>query len=88
MTRFIVIHRLPDVATQDEVLAWSRAILAGLSDQTRWLHSWGIPTDNRLLCEWEASDEEAIQAALEGAGLFPVEAIYLAEIIDPAWFAV
>lgn len=86
MTRFIVIHRLPEAATQDEVLAVSRAVLARLSDQTRWLHSWVIPADDRLLCEWEALDEEAILAALEGVDLFPVEAIYLAEPIDPAWF--
>ncbi len=88
MTRFIVAHRLPDMATQDQVLAVGRATLARLSDQARWLRSWVIPADNRFLCEWEASDEEAIWAALEGMDLFPVEAIHLAEPIDLAWFVV
>ncbi len=86
MTRFIVMHRLPDVATQDEVVAAGRAVFARLSDQARLLHSWIVPADDCFLCEWEALDEEAIQAAMEGVDLFPVETIHLAEPIDFAWF--
>ncbi len=86
MTRFIVIHRLPDVATQDEIVAAGRAIFAQRSDQARLLHAWIIPADDRLLCEWEALDREVIQAALEGVGLFPVEAVHPAEPVYFAWF--
>lgn len=87
MNRFIVIHGLPGTATQDEVIAAGQGVMARLTDDARWLNSWLIPDDDRLLCEWEASGEEAIQAALKGVELFPVEAIYPAERIDPAWFA-
>lgn len=87
MSRFIVIHRLPGAATQDAVIAVGQAVTARLSDNARWLNSWLIPDGDRLLCEWEASDEEAIQAVLMGADLFPIEAIYPAEHIAPAWFA-
>jgi len=87
MSKFIVIHRLPDVATQDEVIAAGRAVAARLSENARWLAGWVVPGDGRLLCEWEASSAEAVQAALEGMGLFPVEAIHPVGSIDPAWFA-
>ncbi|HEY75560.1 MAG TPA: DUF4242 domain-containing protein [Thermoflexia bacterium] len=87
MTKFIVVHRLPDVATQDEVIAAGKTVAARLSDDARWLGGWIVPADERLLCEWEASSAEAIQMALEGVNLLPVEAIYLAEPIDPTWFA-
>ncbi len=86
MTSYIVIHGLPGTATQDEVIAAGQAIIARLSDDARWLNSWLFPDDDRLLCEWEASSEEAIHAALKGVELFPIEAIYPAERIDPAWF--
>lgn len=87
MTRFIVIHRLPGAVTQDEVIAVGQAVTARLSDNARWLNSWLIPDDDRLFCEWEASSEEAIRAALVGVEKFPIEAIYPVERIDPAWFA-
>lgn len=87
MTSYIVIHGLPGAATQDEVIAAAQTIMARLSDDARWLNSWLVPDDERLFCEWEASSEEAIRAALKGVELFPVEGIYPAERIDPAWFA-
>ena len=87
MTKFIVVHRLPEVATQDEMIAAGKAIAARLSDDARWLGGWVVPADDRLLCEWEASSAEAIKAALEGVNLLPVEAIHPVGSIDPAWFA-
>jgi hypothetical protein len=39
-----------------------------------------------LGCEWEASEEGAIRAALKGVELFPVEAIRPVAAIDLAWF--
>ena len=86
MTSFIVVHRLPAVATQEEVIAAGRAILAALPSDTRWLRSWVVPEDDRLLCEWEAPDEEAVRASLRETELFPIEAIYPVAAIDPAWF--
>ncbi len=86
MARFIVIHRLPEAATQDEVVAAGQAILTRLSDDARWLAGWVVPADDRLLCEWEASDAGAIRAVLEGINLFPTEAIHPVGGIDPAWF--
>ncbi len=87
MTRFIVIHGLPATVTQDEVIAAGKRVIAQLSDDARWLDSWLVPDDDHLICEWEASGEDAIQAALKGVDLFPLQAIYPTERIDPAWFA-
>lgn len=86
MARFIVVHKLPTVATQDEVIAAGKAIVAALPNGAKWLRSWVIPEDDRLLSEWEAPEKAAIQAALKGAELFPVEAIHPVATIDPAWF--
>ena len=86
MARFIVVHKLPDVATQDEVIAAGKAIITASSNGCKWLRCWIVPEDDRLLCEWEALEEGAIQAALKGAKLFPVEAIHLVVVIDPACF--
>jgi len=86
MARFIVVHKLPDVATQDEVIAAGRAVVAASSNGCKWLGCWVVPENDRLLCEWEAPDEEAVRASLRETELFPVEAIYPVAVIDPAWF--
>ena len=38
MAKFLVIHRLPDVPTQDEVIAAGKAIAARTSGNARWLN--------------------------------------------------
>ncbi len=86
MARFMVVHKLPAVATQDEVIAASKAIVAASCNGSKWLRSWVVPEDDRLFCEWEGSEEGAIQAALKGAELFPVEAIHPVVAVDPTWF--
>ncbi len=87
MTRFIVIHSLPNGVTQEDVLAVGKAVLMRLSGDVHWLRSWVIPEDSRILCEWEAPHGDAIRAVLAGFDLFPIEAIRAAEFVDPAWFA-
>ncbi len=86
MARFIVVHRLPDAATQDEIIAVGKAIVAASPSGSKWLRSWVVPEDDRLFCEWEAPAKGAIQAALKGEELLPVEAIHPVAAIDPAWF--
>lgn len=86
MTRFIVIHTLPDGVTQEDVFAVGKAVMTRLSGDVHWLRSWVLPEDDRILCEWEAPSGDAIRAALEGFDLFPLEAIRAAEFVDPAWF--
>ncbi len=87
MTRFILIHRVPDAVTQDDVFAVAHAALSRSSDAVRWLQSWVAAADDCLFCEWEAPNAEAIQAVLEGLDLFPIEAIYTVQPVDPVWFA-
>jgi len=85
MARFFVIHKLPDAATQDEIITVGKVVLTQMPEDTRWLRSWLVSEDGHIFCEWEAPSEEAIQAALKGVELFPVKAIYPVELIDPAW---
>ena len=86
MARFIVVHRLPAVATQDEVIAAGKAIVTASSNGSKWLRSWVVPDENRLLCEWEAPEEGAMRASLRGVELLPIEAIQRVAAIDPVWF--
>ena len=86
MARFIVAHRLPAVGTQDEIIELGKATINALPNGTEWLRSWVVHTDGRLFCEWEAPEEESIQAVLKGVEFFPIEVIYPVVAIDPAWF--
>jgi hypothetical protein len=87
MAKFIVVHQLPGAATQDEAIAAGKAIVTASPNGSGWLKGWVVPDSNRLLCEWEVPEEDAIRAALGEVDLFPVEAIYPVTAIDPAWFA-
>jgi len=86
MARFIVVHKLPAMVTQDELRAEAKAVVNALPDDVEWLRSWVVYEGDRLFCEWEASEEGAIRAALKGTEIFPVEAIHPVEPIDPGWF--
>lgn len=86
MARFIVVHRLPAMMTQDELRKEAKAVVSALPDDVEWLRSWVVYEGDRLFCEWEASEEEAIRAALKATKAFPVEAIHAVEPIDPGWF--
>jgi hypothetical protein len=87
MARFIVIHRLPPAANQDEVLATVQAVVNTPSNNCQWLRCWVAQKGDAIFCEWEAAEETDLQAALKkGAELFPVEAVYPVTVIDPDWF--
>ncbi len=86
MARFIVTHKLPAVGTQDEIIEAGKATIDALPNGAEWLRSWVVHADGRLFCEWEASEEESIQAALKGVEFFPIEVIHPVLVIDPAWF--
>lgn len=86
MARFITVHKLPAVATQDEVIEAGRAIIAASPNGSKWLKSWVVSEDDHFFCEWEAPEEGAIQAALKRAELFPVESIHSVVAVDPNWF--
>jgi hypothetical protein len=86
MARFIVIHRIPAQATQDQTIDGARKVAASLAPGVEWLNSW-LSREAGLFCEWEAPDADAIRAALETvADLFPIEECYEVERIDPQWY--
>ena len=86
MSRFIVIHGIPEQATQDQTIAGARKVVASLAPGTKWLNSW-LSKEAKLFCEWEAPDADAVRASVEVVqGLFPIEALYEVEWIDPQWY--
>ena len=85
MARFIVTHRVLAV-TQDELFPRVKQIAASAVGGAKWLNSWWAAEEEKLLCEWEAPDAEAVRASLElGQALFPIEKISEGEWIDPQW---
>ena len=86
MARFIVTHRVLAV-TQDELFPRVKQIAASAVGGAKWLNSWWVAAEEKLLCEWEAPDAEAVRASLElGQDLFPIEKISEVEWIDPQWY--
>lgn len=87
MARFIVIHNSPPKATQDQLIDGAKQVAAAQAPGAEWLNSWWVPDMDKLICEWEAPEAAAIRASLEPVkDLFPIEALYTAEWIDPAWY--
>jgi hypothetical protein len=86
MARYLVFHKLPDAATQNELVAAGQVMRATQCDGARWLRGWVSPENDRFVGEWEASEGEAVQAALEEVALLPVETIRLVVAVDPEWF--
>ena len=87
MARYLVFHKLPDTATQNELVAAGQGMRATQCDGARWLRGWVSPENDRFVGEWEASESKAVQAALEEVVLLPVETIRLVVAVDPGWFA-
>jgi hypothetical protein len=87
MARFIVVHGTPPQATQDKLIDSAKKVAASLAPGAEWLNSWWIPDTQKLFCEWEASDGDAIRASLEPSkDLLPIESIYEVQWIDPQWY--
>lgn len=86
MTRFLVFHKLPNVMTQEEMIAAGRAMSDAQSSQAKWLRGWVSPESDHLVGEWEAEEEQAVRMALEEVEPLPVKAIRLVIAVDPVWF--
>jgi hypothetical protein len=86
MARFILVHRIPAQATQDQTIDGARKVAASLAPEVEWLNSW-LSREEKLFCEWEAPDADAIRAALEAvADLLPIEECHEVVRIDPQWY--
>ena len=64
MARFIVVHTPNPEFTQDQLVDSAREIFNVLEPGVQWLNSWSAGEANKLFCEWEAPDPEAIRRSL------------------------
>ena len=78
MAKFIVIHTPNPEFTQDQMVESAREIWNVLEPGVLWLNSWSAGEANKLFCEWEAPDAEAIRRSLA-----PVEHIMSTDEIHP-----
>ncbi len=88
MARFIVVHNVAvEEISQDRLVDLAKQVAARLEPGVEWISSWYTSEANKLLCEWEAPDEEAIRVALgEALKVYPIEIIYSVVYINPAWY--
>lgn len=88
MARFIVVHNVAiEKMSQDQLFGLAKQVVARLKPGVEWLSSWYTSEANKLFCEWEAPDEEAIRAALgEALKAYPIEVIHSVIHINPAWY--
>jgi muconolactone delta-isomerase len=87
MARFIVFHKGSEDISQDAVVEAAQAVQRSLPEGIKWLNSWFVPGEYRLICEWEAPDEQSVRAALAGVmDLFPVEVVHEVVYIQPEWY--
>jgi hypothetical protein len=87
MARFIAIHSTPPQATQEQLIAAGKKVVASLAPGAQWLNSWAVPETDQFICEWEAPDVDAIRTSLEPVkDLFPIETVYEVEWVNPQWY--
>ena len=88
MARFIVVHNVAvEEMSQDQLVDLAKQVAARLEPGVEWISSWYTSEANKLFCDWEAPDEEAIQAALgEVVKVYPIEMIHSVIYINPAWY--
>jgi hypothetical protein len=88
MARFMLIHSMPAHATQEQLFEGARKVSASLPPEVKWLNSWWISGEvQKLICEWEAPDADAVRAILGPiSDLIPIESFYEVQWIDPRWY--
>jgi len=87
MARFLVFHNPVENIPQEEVIESAQALQRSLPAGLRWLNSWILPKEYRMICEWEAPDEQSIRSALRQVERYlPVEAVHEVEHIQPQWY--
>ena len=87
MARYLVFHTGSEVIGQEEIVEAARQLQKSLPGGLQWLNSWFIPSEFRMICEWEAPDKQALQSFLAQAmPLLPVQVIHEVEPIRPDWY--
>jgi hypothetical protein len=87
MARFLVFHTGSEEISQEVIVNAARQLQKSLPENLKWLNSWFLPSEYRMVCEWEAPDQQSLQSFLgEMVPLLPVEVIHEVEPIRPEWY--
>ena len=87
MARFLVFHAGAEVISQDEIVEAAIQVQRALPEGFQWLNSWFVPSEYRMICEWEAADENSLRSFLgQAVPMLPVEVIREVEPIRPDWY--
>ena len=88
MARFIVVHTPNPEITQDQLFESARKIWAALEAGVQWLNTWSAGDANKVFCEWEAPDAEALRRNLAHhvEHIMSTDEIHPVVHIDPSLF--
>jgi hypothetical protein len=87
MARYLVFHTGAEVISQEEIVEAARQVQRSLPEGFQWLNSWFVPSEYRMICEWEAADKESLRSFLgQAVPLLPVEVIQEVEPVRPEWY--
>lgn len=88
MPQYLIVHKIesfPD--SQEEWIGIWRDLRQRACGDALWLHSFYEPSTEKLYCEWQAPDLEAITSCLEEEMLEIAPIISASEVVlfDVAW---
>jgi hypothetical protein len=88
MPKFMVVHPMPRKimeAMGDIAPAENKQVIelrAYCTADAYWVRSWNVPELEKLFCEWNAKDREAIEEILKRATWLATEGIYEMNIVE------
>ena len=86
MSKFLVVHVMSTPMTAEEAGYIGQKVKAMLTADAYWVKSWAQLNEDgkivRILCEWNAVDEDAIRRVLDKLPDVPVEGIYPMKVVD------
>jgi hypothetical protein len=88
MPHYLLVHKVEQFpASQDEWIEWWRGIRRRCSTDATWLHSFMDTQTNKLYCEWNAIDLDAIIKCFDEEALTMAPLEYHGEIVyfDTEW---
>ncbi len=88
MPCFILKHGPVGEFTQERLLDCGHKLMSSLPKNVKWLQGWYMPTEDVLLCHWDAPSSETVLQVIDEAGLanlFPIKSIQEAVEVPPEW---
>ncbi len=86
MAKYLVIHSISKPITFEEAASFGKKARANITIEAYWVESWAQLNEegkiDKILCEWNATDMNAVRKVLAKVSKEPVEGIYRLIIVN------